>query len=156
MTKTDHYQEDLAYIHDVGFNFHARGAAQALLQIFRRHGITQGLVVDLGCGSGIWAAELVSAGYNVLGVDQSESMIRLARKKAPRAKFIRLSYLDVPLPACEAVTNYLPALMKHCGPEAYSCLILPSRDRSMVKIARATLQDQTGPFSGKLKKIHNE
>src|SRR5216683_1731553 len=105
MTKTDHYQEDLAYIHDVGFNFHARGAARPLLQIFRRHGITQGLVVDLGCGSGIWAAELVSAGYNVLGVDQSESMIRLARKKAPRGKFIRASFLDVQIPRCAAVTS---------------------------------------------------
>jgi SAM-dependent methyltransferase len=99
------YQEDLAYIHDVGFNFFAKGAAPGLLQIFRRHAINDGLIVDLGCGSGIWAAELLRAGYNVLGVDQSAAMIRLARKKTPQAKFIRASFLDVKLPACDAVTS---------------------------------------------------
>jgi SAM-dependent methyltransferase len=99
------YQDDLAYIHDVGFNFFAQGAAPGLLQIFRRHGINDGLVIDLGCGSGIWAAELVRAGYDVLGVDQSKAMIRLARKKAPQAQFVRGSYLDVKLPACDMVTS---------------------------------------------------
>lgn len=105
MPSTGAYQEDLSYIHDVGFNFHARGAAKALLQIFRRRGITKGRVVDLGCGSGIWAAELIRAGYDVLGVDQSQAMIRLAGKKAPQAKFIRSSFLDVSLPPCDAVTS---------------------------------------------------
>jgi len=99
------YNEDLSYIHDVGFSFHARGAATKILNIFRRQGITTGLVVDLGCGSGIWASELVRSGYNVLGVDQSHAMIRLARKKAPRARFIRSSFLDVRLPPCAAVTS---------------------------------------------------
>lgn len=78
------YQEDLAYIHDVGFDFYARGVAPELLKILRRHGIRKGLVVDLGCGSGIWARELTDAGYEVLGVDISGAMIRLARKKRPR------------------------------------------------------------------------
>src|SRR5439155_7501447 len=105
MTKIDAYQEDLAYIHDVGFDFYARGVAPELLKIFRRHGIAQGLVVDLGCGSGIWAGELIRAGYDVLGVDISESMIRLARKKAPQARLVRSSFLDVPLPCCDAVTS---------------------------------------------------
>jgi len=104
MTKTA-YQEDVAYIHDVGFDFFARGVAPELLQIFRRADITRGLVIDLGCGSGIWAAELIRAGYEVFGVDQSEAMIRLARKKAPQAKFVRSSYLDVQLPPCDAVTS---------------------------------------------------
>jgi SAM-dependent methyltransferase len=105
MTRINAYQEDLAYIHDVGFDFYARGVAPELLKIFRRHGITKGLVVDLGCGSGIWAQQLIQAGYDVLGVDISESMIRLARKKAPQAKFIRSSYLDVQFPPCDAVTS---------------------------------------------------
>jgi len=105
MTKIAAYQEDVAYIHDVGFDFYARGVAPELLKIFRRHGITKGLVIDLGCGSGIWARELIDAGYDVVGVDFSESMIRLARKKAPRGKFIRSSFLDVELPPCNVVTS---------------------------------------------------
>ena len=32
-------------------------------------------------------------------------MIRLARKKAPQARLVRSSFLDVPLPRCDAVTS---------------------------------------------------
>jgi SAM-dependent methyltransferase len=99
------YQADLAYIHDVGHGGFARAAAPGLLALLRRHGIDGGLVVDLGCGSGIWARELTRAGYEVLGVDFSAAMIALARKNAPRAKFRRESYLTVRLPPCDAVTS---------------------------------------------------
>lgn len=107
------YKEDLAYIHDVGFGDFAKQAAPNLLEIFRRHKIENGLVVDLGCGSGIWAQELIKAGYGVLGVDISAAMIKLARKRAPQARFVHSSFLQMNLPPCVAVTaigecfNYL-------------------------------------------------
>ena len=41
----DWYEEDLAYVHDVGYGNFALGSKKA----------RQGLVVDLGCGSGLWA-----------------------------------------------------------------------------------------------------
>jgi len=83
------YKDDLAYIHDVGFGDFAKKAAPGLLKILRRSGITKGLVVDLGCGSGIWAHELGEAGYKVLGVDISAAMLKLARKKVPQARFLK-------------------------------------------------------------------
>jgi SAM-dependent methyltransferase len=98
------YQHDLAYIHDVGFGDFARKAAPGLLAILRRAGIRSGLVVDLGCGSGIWAAELARCGYEVMGIDISRSMIQLARERAPAAKFVNASFLTTNLPACDAVT----------------------------------------------------
>lgn len=143
------YSDDLAWIHDAGFGHFAERAAPALLALFRRRGIESGLVVDLGCGSGIWAQKLVEAGYDVFGVDVSEAMIRIARRRArrgtpdpvetstaglpervadqrpsvrgrrtgaqrlPEAHFRVGSFLEVPLPACVAVTalgevfNYL-------------------------------------------------
>lgn len=48
----DAYQEDLAYVHDVGFTTFVRGAAPGILEILRRQGIRGGLVIDLGCGIG--------------------------------------------------------------------------------------------------------
>jgi SAM-dependent methyltransferase len=99
------YSEDLAYIHDLGFGGFARGAAPALLKTLGAHGIKRGLVVDLGCGSGIWARELLRSGYEVLGVDISPSMIRLARRQAPGARFELGSLLKFKLPACDAVTS---------------------------------------------------
>ncbi|HTS47805.1 MAG TPA: methyltransferase domain-containing protein [Bryobacteraceae bacterium] len=99
------YREDVAYIHDSGFTDFARDAAPGLLDILRRHGVRSGLVVDLGCGSGLWARELNRAGYEVQGVDQSLSMIRIARRVAPQASFRVASLATVELPACHAITS---------------------------------------------------
>jgi SAM-dependent methyltransferase len=99
------YRDDLAYIHDVGHGNFARGAAPGLLHFLHDRGITAGLVIDLGCGTGIWARELVRAGFAVLGIDISPSMIALARKRVPAAKFRIGSFLEAPLPECVAVTS---------------------------------------------------
>ena len=99
------YGNDLAYVHDTGFGGFAEGAAPGLLKILRHGGVRDGLVVDLGCGSGIWARVLSRAGYDVLGVDLSRAMVRIARRKAPRAKFRVASLLDTPIPECRAVTS---------------------------------------------------
>jgi len=98
------YQRDLAYIHDAGFGDYARKSAPGLLAILRQAGIRNGVVVDLGCGSGIWATELFRHGYDVLGIDSSTAMIELARKQAPAARFISASFLKARLPACDAAT----------------------------------------------------
>jgi SAM-dependent methyltransferase len=99
------YGPDLAYIHDAGFGEFALHSAPGLLSLLRRNGVDHGLVVDLGCGSGIWARQLGFAGYDVLGVDASPAMIRLARAKASRAKFVTGSLAEVALPSCDAVTS---------------------------------------------------
>src|SRR5215211_5674532 len=97
------YGEDLAYIHDAGFGDFALGAAPGILEILRRNGTSDGLIVDLGCGSGLWARELAGAHYDVLGLDISEAMIDIARERVSEAE----------IPACVAVTalgevlNYL-------------------------------------------------
>ncbi|MFZ0887606.1 MAG: class I SAM-dependent methyltransferase [Candidatus Binataceae bacterium] len=98
------YEQDLAYIHHAGFADFSAKAAPWLLAMMRRCGIRNGLVVDLGCGSGVWARRLSETGYNVLGIDGSASMIALARRNAPRASLCRNSFLDAELPRCDAVT----------------------------------------------------
>jgi SAM-dependent methyltransferase len=99
------YKEDLAYIHDVGFADYALGSAPGILEILDRNGIRGGLVVDLGCGSGLWAGELTQAGYRVLGIDISGQMIEIARERAPEAEFQVASVFEAELPACSAVTS---------------------------------------------------
>jgi SAM-dependent methyltransferase len=70
-------------------------------------------VVDLGCGSGQWARELVEAGYGVLGIDISEAMVEISRRRVPEAEFRVGSLFDADIPPCGAVTaisevlNYL-------------------------------------------------
>lgn len=98
------YDEDLAYIHDVGYDFHAQGLAPGLLQTLERAGLSGRTVVDLGCGSGIWAAHLSKAGYRVVGVDLSPAMIELSRQRVPRGEFHVASFLNFNLPRCGAIT----------------------------------------------------
>lgn len=111
--KEDWYKADLAYIHDIGFGDFADQAAVGILACFQGNQIESGLVVDLGCGSGIWAEHLVQAGYQVLGIDISDAMVDLARSRVPAAEFRVESLFTTRLPTCQAVTalgeglNYL-------------------------------------------------
>lgn len=100
------YAEDLAYVHDVGFTKYVSDIMPAALAMLRRHGVRDGLVLDLGCGSGVSTAELVKAGYEAIGVDISPSMIRLARRRAPRAKLVCQSLWGFKVPVCDAVISF--------------------------------------------------
>ena len=98
------YDEDLAFVHHTGFTEFARRAGHELLQLFQWKNLDQGLVVDLACGSGVWAGLLIEHGYDVVGVDLSKSMIDIARRQAPEAQFYVSTMHEFELPACAAVT----------------------------------------------------
>ena len=99
------YNQDLAYVHNVGFGSFAEQSAPGVLDILRRSGISSGLVTDLGCGGGLWARRLVDAGYTVLGIDLSPHMIAMARQRVPEGTFRTGSFLDVHFPPCAAITS---------------------------------------------------
>jgi SAM-dependent methyltransferase len=119
------YGPDLAYVHDKGYGDFARVAGPGLLRLLSRAGIHEGLVVDLGCGSGIWARTLVDAGFDVLGVDLSPDMLRIARRRAPTARFVCSSFLDAELPPCVAVTAMGECLSYAFDPRAGRKSLLP-------------------------------
>ncbi len=98
------YAADLAYVHHIAFSGFVRDAAPGLLQILRQNGIHAGPVIDLGCGGGTWARELARHGYEAMGFDVSPTMVALARKTAPQARFRTASLLNINLPRCAAVT----------------------------------------------------
>ncbi|OUL32631.1 class I SAM-dependent methyltransferase [Nostoc sp. 106C] len=101
----EYYKEDLAFIHDIGYSDYALKSAPGILEILARHHIREGLIVDLGCGSGLSAQEFTKAGYRVLGIDISESMIAIARERSPNAEFRIGSLFEVNIPLCNAVTS---------------------------------------------------
>src|SRR5262245_15645264 len=103
VSPTSFYKNDLAHIHDDGFGAYARNAAEELLQALTRQQIESGLVVELGCGSGIMAEVISSAGYRVLGFDISAEMIELARQRVPAGQFCHESFLSARWPSCAAV-----------------------------------------------------
>jgi SAM-dependent methyltransferase len=107
------YRHGLAYIHDAGFGHVAQAAACVLLQELARARIEAGLVIDLGCGSGILSERVGKSGFDVLGIDLSPAMIRLARQRVPTGTFRLGSLWNAQLPPCVAVAavgecvNYL-------------------------------------------------
>ncbi len=46
------------------------------------HGIHNGILLDMGCGTGELTLMLTQAGYDMIGVDQSEEMLAVVRDKA--------------------------------------------------------------------------
>jgi SAM-dependent methyltransferase len=117
MTPIDsYYRPDLALVHHLGFGFHADKCAPGILALLEPLLEPGGLVLELGCGSGLLTRHLVDAGHRVVATDASPAMLELARETAPGAEEIRLLVLpDDDLPECDAVVSighvlsYLPA-----------------------------------------------
>ena len=97
------YGPDLAAIHDAGYTDPARLGARRLVAELERSGIEEGVVVDLGCGSGVSTEVLADAGYHVLGIDPSPAMLELAAERVPSALFKRAAAAEAELPRCVAV-----------------------------------------------------
>lgn len=97
------YGKDVAYIHDAGFLDLADQATPLVVEMLADRGVSRGRVIELGCGSGATAAALTEAGHDVLGIDASRAMVALARGRAPDARFRVGSWVDEPIPECDAV-----------------------------------------------------
>ena len=52
-----------------------------IVEILRTYGICEGLVLELGCGTGSMTELLAEKGYDMIGVDYSEEMLELATGK---------------------------------------------------------------------------
>ena len=72
-----------------------------LLKVFSQHKVTT--ILDIGCGTGDHAIDLARRGFNVVGIDRSQGMIREANKRKQilskealgRLKFYRGSFADL-------------------------------------------------------------
>ena len=55
--------------------------AEYLIGLLKEHGIYDGLVLDLGCGTGNMTELLASSGYDMIGIDNAEEMLEIAMEK---------------------------------------------------------------------------
>jgi SAM-dependent methyltransferase len=93
-----YYRADLALVHHLGFGFHAEDCAPGILELLRPVREGDGLVIELGCGSGLLTRYLVDAGHRVIATDASPAMLELARGHAAGAQELReLVLLDDPI-----------------------------------------------------------
>ena len=52
-----------------------------LIELLKEYGVNDGLVLELGCGTGNMTERLASAGYDMIGVDLSDDMLEAAQEK---------------------------------------------------------------------------
>ena len=62
--------------------------ADSIEQSLKKHGINDGIVLDLGCGTGTLTKMLSDKGYDMIGVDSSEEMLSIAREKDENTLFL--------------------------------------------------------------------
>ena len=88
--------------------------------LLREVGVTAGRLLDLACGTGRHAAEFVSLGWDVTGLDYSEVLLERARLNAPAARFVLqdMRELDLPGESFDAITCLFDAIGYALGDEA--------------------------------------
>jgi SAM-dependent methyltransferase len=105
-TRYPYYRADLARVHHLGFGFHADACARGVLDSLAPLRDRDGLVVELGCGSGHLTRRLLEGGHRVIATDASPAMLELARRHAPNVEDLRLLSLpDDPIPAADAIVS---------------------------------------------------
>ncbi len=55
--------------------------AEYLVELLKEHQVDDGLVLDLGCGTGSMTELLAQAGYDMIGIDNAEEMLEIAIEK---------------------------------------------------------------------------
>ena len=110
-----YYRSDLALVHHLGFGFHADGCAPDVLKLLEAVRARDGVVVELGCGSGLLTKHLIDAGHRVIATDASPAMLALARDHARGVEdSYQLTLPGDPIPPADAIVsvghalNYLP------------------------------------------------
>ncbi len=101
-----YYRAALAKVHHEGFGFHADACAPGILALLAPVLARQGLVLEIGCGSGLLTKHLTDAGHRVLATDASPAMLEIARSYAPDAlEHLELALPDDPLPEVDAIVS---------------------------------------------------
>jgi len=91
-----------------------------------------GRVLDVGCGTGLLALRLSELGYDVVGVDPSEGMLEVLRRRAPGVEAVRASGANLPFDDAVFDMTLSVATMHHIAePESVRSTL-----REMVRVTR--------------------
>jgi SAM-dependent methyltransferase len=102
-------------VHDRGFAAHAGVCAPGILRLLAPVRTRGGLVLELGCGTGLLTTELIAAGHRVIATDASPAILAIARERLGDAaeEISRLTLPHDELPQADAIVavghplNYL-------------------------------------------------
>lgn len=106
-------------------------------------------VLDLGCGNGSLSHVLAEKGYEVVGIEESEQGIVIARQNFPNCEFIEASIYNLPYPDLQNSFDVVIAV------EVIEHLFYP---RELARAAKQCLKPNgrliiTTPYHGYLKNL---
>src|SRR5262245_57823843 len=111
MPTVPYFQAELARIHHEGFGFHADRVAPGILRILEPVRERGGVVLEVGCGTGLLTKYLVEHGHRVIATDASPAMVELARNYVPDTEAIEVVRLpDDAVPSADAIVSVGHAL----------------------------------------------
>lgn len=77
---------DFAYVYDIFMDQTPyKEWKDEIVGILQSYNITDGLLLDLGCGTGALTELLAAQGYDMIGVDYSQDMLRMALEKKEKS-----------------------------------------------------------------------
>ena len=93
-----------------------------VLQVLRSHHIHEGVVADLGCGTGELTLRLAQAGCDMIGVDAAEDMLCMLQEKAAEAGHTDILLVHQKLQSLNLYSAVKAAVssfdtLNHIGPE---------------------------------------
>lgn len=87
--EAEKYKENFSFVHQYG---------EDVLSLLQKPKGERAFAVDLGCGNGALTEKLTEKGYRVMGVDDSEEMLRAARELHPGIDFQKGNAINFELP----------------------------------------------------------
>jgi len=102
-----------------------RKSRPLLLDALARFGEFKGFAIDLGCGAGVDAAEILRQGWKLLAIDQQPEALELLRQRIPPALRNHLTgqvatFDQVKLPQADLIWSSLS--LPFCPPEHFARL----------------------------------
>ena len=120
-----------------------------ITQILKKEGIDDGLVLELGCGTGRFTELMASQGYDMIGVDSSMEMLEQALEKKTKSG-LDILYLQQDMREFE-LYGTVKAVISVCDSVNY---ILTEEDLEQVFACVNNYLDPEGIFIFDLKTIH--
>ena len=75
--------------------------------------LKQGKILDIGCGSGRDAKELINLGFEYIGIDYSEKLLEESRKNNPGVLFLKQSVYELDFPKNSFDSFWACAILLH-------------------------------------------